>query len=746
MKKTLSLRDRIWFIYKINNSWKLIFDGENVKWLLYKEYALKWYLRQKDFSKYSYSVYNLEYTTQVPIYTWDEELKDITTEFFSLLGVLTWDGALEERLVMIRQDFHGRYDVLEDSEWYVVFRETNSSKTSWDIDYIMWNMKNFIMWFTRIEPIYDEKGNDVHISEHYYDWQKWTDWELLKWHQSQIYTYKWKQYKTPLFWVYVPHMVKTIFWWQDTLPSWRPLQSRQRWFIWKMGQVNFLRHSRWWWKTLLAKLIELLLAVAQSFNPKHKRQPLLINYFWQSEEANADIVEYLKTMIDINGQKYFKYQASKSTFIFRTYIEIEWRLEEKILARIRIKTAWSKAKWRWWRPYAVIIDEADRIPVEVYEAAIGNAVVDKTLIFALSTIDHKTHDWWFVDESAKGIFKQINYKPVEDVVFHIRHKYWFDKLKSPEDIDPWKMRLARDELLKARPFCSMFYTIDDIEFMTDEEKSTAVNDFKSRWDDFILAEFYSTVAKKKTIFDPSGMFVWVMPSKFDVIVLWYDMWWWVDNAALSVCWVLWWSIYVIDSILLESGIDSQIARLKAERKKWWRFTTELAHIPIIADVSWNPEWNVSWFRLRKIRIDYPITSNKWYGKNKEKGWVKIWKNRMVLEMKEMMTLWYIQINKELDNGTEKSLVSELKNFGEIKTRAGTVTYHALTWKDDQVDAMMMAVFYIYTVLRYKARFAEIEWREFLEKQEVSEEKMLQVLAAQKERERQIQASYSIINF
>ncbi len=196
------------------------------------------------------------------------------------------------------------------------------------------------------------------------------------------------------------------------------LQKWQRRFIYEIGAQNYLLHSRGAGKSLTLTLISELLIVGQSLDDNMKAR--LINYYGQTDEANEEVIEYIKSTIELHNQTYYEFKRSPvPTLIFKTIANGK----EKILGRVAFRSGEGLTKGRGGRPYAIIIDEAARIPVEVFDAALGNVVVDRSLLFCLSTIDEKAEKNWFYDEAVRAELEQLNYENTTDIVVKLWNKY-----------------------------------------------------------------------------------------------------------------------------------------------------------------------------------------------------------------------------------------------------------------------------------------------------------------------------------
>jgi hypothetical protein len=114
----------------------------------------------------------------------------------------------------------------------------------------------------------------------------------------------------------------------------------------------------------------------------------------------------------------------------------------------------------------------------VYQRALANARLNKALIFCLTTVNYEEERDRCYIEAMKAYFSSMNYEPMEDTVIKLRNKYGMNKLASPKDAEKAqaKMEDMRREFLEERKYSCLFYTIEDIEYITEKEKQDAINE------------------------------------------------------------------------------------------------------------------------------------------------------------------------------------------------------------------------------------------------------------------------------
>lgn len=710
------------FINRFSKDWVLIYQWDKIsaKNTFDAQKSILWYNECKDFREFSTKIYNKEIKFQVPI-TY-ETGSDITVELKTFLYNIAKSKKIDDLLIRIWWDFLKEYDC-HLVDWKVRFL-SKDKRVEWPNDTIF-NMKQFIYWFRRFtHPLNKSWKELVWEFEHYYNWnEKWEDFYNVS------YLYNWKSYSTPLYGVYIPQMVWQIFWEEEPLPSGKYLQAWQKDFMWQMGQINFLFNSRRSWKSLLLQLIQFLMVKCE--RPKKWFKRMKINYFCQSQETFDDLSEYMENFSDSYGLPYI-WRKGKSSLDYVTYEDGK----EKVLGTVQFKSALSIAKWLWGTPYAVIIDEASRQPEMVYQRALANARLNKALIFCITTVNYEEERDWCYTEAMKAYFQSMDYEPMEDVVVRLWNKYWMNKLSSPEDAEKAqaKMEEMRREFLERRKYSCLFYTIEDIEYITEKEKEDAIKEDSHRWEKFILAEYFSIFADGKKVFDPYRLIEDKIPDVYDNLFFAYDQAEKWDNPALNIIWVKDFNMYVLDSIILWDTLDIQIQQIKRLKEEWKYRTTWKIRLSV--DVT-SKQSDVSSIEMRWLPIDCPMY---WNNGNSPSyfDWriLKVTRNWLFTNAIECFDLMYIKFSEWLDK--KEWLFEELSN---IIIKDGS--YKIKKWKDDQVAALLMNLYYIYNILWLKKTLFERD--DILIKQDnLKDADLLRMLRESKQQD--FNDTYSIINY
>lgn len=715
------------FIFRFNQNWVIFYQWEpsTAKTTFDSQKAIQWRQSCIRFRDYETKIHTKKINFRVPIS--DNGWVDVTLELKTFLYQAAKGKRLEDLLVRIRWEFLSEYDCFNNG-WVISFREKNRVTTG--IDDWLFLMKQFIYGFRRFEDVYDKEGNKIPWEfEHYYDWnRKWVDfWNIW-------YKFQWKDFKTPLYWVYIPQMINTIFKDEDPLPSGKFLQRRQRDFMREAGQINFLFHSRRWGKSLLLQLIQFLMAKAE--RPKKWFKKMRINYFCQSSEAFDDMSEYMENFAETYWLPYV-WRKSKAQLDYVTHENGK----EVTLWSVIFKSWLSIAKGLGGTPYAVIIDEASRQPEMVYQRALANVRLNKALMFCLTTVNYEEERDRCYVEAMRAYFKQMSQEPIEDLTVRLWNKYRLAECKTPKDIMAlwWKLEDLRREYLEARPYSCLFYTIDDIEYITEKEKQDTISEDSHRWEKFILAEYFSVFADQKKVFDPYRLIDEKMPKQFDNIFFAFDQAEKWDNPALNIIWVRDFNMYCLDSVILSESFDIQIQQIKRLKEEWQYYVIGQNKIRLCVDVT-SKQSDVSSIELRWLKIDCPIY---WNNGNSPAyfDWriLKVSRDWLFQNAIECFDLMYVKFSPKLD--VKLWLLHELSNITIKEWKYKTLK---TTDKDDQVAGLLMNLYYIYNILWLKKTLFEKD-DILLSQNNMTEEEMINII--RKNRQQTIsQDNYSIINY
>ena len=464
-----------------------------------------------------------------------------------------------------------------------------------------------------------------------------------------------------------------------------------------------------------------------------------INYFCQSQETFDDLSEYMENFAESYWYPYV-WRKSKSSLDYVTFED--WK--EKVLWTVQFKSALSIAKWLGWTPYAVIIDEASRQPEMVYQRALANARLNKALIFCLTTVNYEEERDRCYVEAMKAYFQSMSYEPMEDTVVKLWKKYKIDQIKTPEDAikKQWMMEDMRREFLELRKYSCLFYTIEDIEYITEKEKQDAIAEDSHRWEKFVLAEYFSIFADVKKVFDPYRLIEENIPNTFDNIFFSFDQAEKWDNPALNIIWVKDYNIYVLESIVLWETLDVQIQQIMKLKEDWkykveWNWKVRLS-----VDVT-SKQSDVSSIEMRWLKIDCPMYWNNWNSPSYF-DWriLKVPRSWLFANAIECCDMMYVKFDQKLD--TKLWLIEEMWKI--IVWEKWYTIRNKKKNKDDQVCALLMNLYYIYNILWLKKWLFEKD-DIMMKQQQMTEDEMIEMIKKNRENARAIDENiYSIINY
>lgn len=714
------------FVNRFNSDWIIIYQWDTIraKQTFDAQKSMEWWRWCDRFREFTTKIYNKEIRCNVPIT--DTPGIDVTNELKVFLYNAAKSKRIDDLLVRIWWEFFKQFDC-HNLWWMILFYEKNRKEKN--SDDTIFNMKQFIYWFRRFEDVHSKDWKLISGEfEHYYDWNpKWEEFGNL------TYNHNWKNYNTPVYGVYIPHMVQEIFREEETLPSGKYLQAWQKDFLWNMWQINFLFHSRRAGKSLLLQLIQFLMVKCE--RPKKWFKKMKINYFCQSQETFDDLSEYMENFAESYWYPYV-WRKSKSSLDYVTFEN--WK--EKVLGTVQFKSALSIAKGLGWTPYAVIIDEASRQPEMVYQRALANARLNKALIFCLTTVNYEEERDWCYVEAMKAYFQAMSYEPMEDTVVKLWKKYKIDQLQNPDMAIKYqnKMEDMRREFLELRKYSCLFYTIDDIEYISEKEKQDAIAEDSHRWEKFILAEYFSVFADNKKVFDPYRLIEEKIPQTFDNIFFAYDQAEKWDNPALNIVWVKDFNMYCLDSIILSETLDIQIQQIKRLKEEWQYRVEWNQRIRLSVDVT-SKQSDVSSIELRWLQVDCPIY---WNNGNSPSyfDWriLKVTRNWLFQNAIECCDLMYIKFAPSLDR--KLWLLDEMSH---IVIKDGNYKTQKTTDKDDQVAALLMNLYYIYNILWLKKTLFEKD-DILLNQATISDDEILEIM--RRDRSASLPNNYSIINY
>lgn len=545
-------------------------------------------------------------------------------------------------------------------------------------------MRDIIEGMFRISPVEVETSKDKATWNPVYD--QWIFSEDL---EKISYQVNGKKYKTPLFWVYTPNFRQAFFGkTKDNVGfDLQPWQEDFRLQRWRITLVIGARDS---WKSLVSTdlVAEYLFRELISYKEQSKR--FEIHYYGLTKDNNTTVAQYIKAMamslIDYKGV--VTWSKSRQELVMK-----DWKQERVV----RFMSWVAEEAGRWQKPVKVVIDEwgfykNDRI----WRIALGHTNIPVTVI---STVDSETPRQWFIENWLEYSKLMRDYKPVEELIHETWVKFWFNKIGSRDDvlrmIDDGVFDAARSYFYKHRPFVALKYTIEDIDnaVMSEDVKEWRIVAASMISEEYMLAEYFGELYDWGWVLSYDWLVDSEHPEQYERVVFAYDEAEDYDNPAISLVWLLDNKAYVIYSEYLEfSDIFERYAYMKGKLRDaanyvWWAF----GNVHFVADVT---RANSIYREVREHvwDIDCPVKYTGGTDVNKSRPFHKVGKKYLVDVTKNyFLDVGAISFHTSLD--WEKGLLSEMDTF--VKFKNGSFWASSKKYKDDKVNSLLIALYYIY---------------------------------------------------
>ena len=570
-----------WFLYKDWDDQRgLFYNGEkvNLKYTLDPAEAEEWYEKNK---KLMVMVNikrppNLEIPTNIPLWT-DKLLKqDIDTKFLTF--ITRW--AISTRMEFILNRFMNNYHLSKDWIFYRREIEDDSALHSTRNILALCMMKDIILGIFRIHPLKIPAGkNKKNLNKtEYIEWDIWEDFSIE-------YEVQGTKYQTNLFGVYKPKLFEAML--ADTWRqfNWFCLQNWQM-MVWLLSWwVTYVIWPRWWGKSLYINwdMAGYLLKDITDNNERVQEWTQL--YMGLSQKQNAPYMVYsqqmLNNLIDLPS---FCNKLSDWTGL---YI-VDWDKQRKL----EYVTTNQNDPTRSRRTRKFVWDEADYLDWDYVGTAMSTA---DSLVTLISTIGPNTQAGNFYRGWLNAYKNQRNYEPIDVLIHDIWIKYWLHLCKSRKDyerkIRNWDFERMRAEFIQRRPEVALHFTMDDVEFLTEEQKDAQVSRvLNARGYDYMLAEYYGEYSTDQTVFNVD----WVQqscPSDCDYRALGYDEADTFDNPGLCILWAKEGKYYIKETLNLSKESNQRFAKMKdiiqgykntgkptyliIDASRWWAAAREL---------------------------------------------------------------------------------------------------------------------------------------------------------------------------
>ena len=449
-----------------------------------------------------------------------------------------------------------------------------------------------------------------------------------------------------LFWAYT-HVLRDILWFSP--------QTWQYKFLINQKRINYVAWVRRWGKTLLSSYLIIRFLYRQPSSNKHiLRQPKWIYTITSKDkfkavldyiEAQSSRIKVLRSLVYVKKQERLILSDDKLDFAQNKYQEVQATYD------------FTSAKWyKTWVGNGwddLIIDEASTIPEDVWLNLAPIVTNEKANLFCISTIDWTTPKQWFYANLVQA-------------------ERWILKNTYAQRV-----------------------TIDDIDSnIMDEDSKDHAKSILSHNMARYLWELYATFSSESQVFSSEGSIYLENPKdRFEEIIIWYDPAKRSDFWAVIVCWVLKWTLYLLEEYQLQwdySNYQKWVLFEIKERRMKENYKTTLimdgtAAWDIVAEILWNI-------------VDYKVwytwdTSSKYKPHVDDFGSWKVSKTRLVTTTQILFETKRIKINSNL-----VKLQWEIQTFKSYVSASWHFKFDAISWEhDDLVNAMMMVWFYYWYI-------------------------------------------------
>ena len=662
-----------WFVYKDwDNSRWLFYNWErvNLKYCLDAKEAEEWWEKNK---KFMVTVTikrppDLDIPINIPLWTTKLNVADRDTNFLTFIT----KGNVNTRMEFILSKFMDSYHLWKDWIFYRREVEDISALNSTRNILALCMMKDIILWQFRVTPIKIPKWRnkkDLQRME-YIDWDIWEDFSI-------DYEVQWQKYRTNLFGVYKPKLFEAML--ADTWKTfnWFCLQHWQM-MVWLLsGWVTYVIWPRWWGKSLYINGDSAGYLLKEITDSNEKIQEFSVLYMGLSQKQNAPYMVYsqqmLNNLIDLPS---FCNKLPDNTGL---YI-LDWDKQRKL----EYVTTNQNDPTRSRRTRKFVWDEADYLDWDYVGTAMSTA---DSLVTLISTIGPNTQAWHFYQWWLNAYKTQRDYEPIDVLIHDIWIKYWLDICKSRKDyirkIKNWDFEKMRAEFIQRRPEVALHFTMDDVEFLTDEQKQAQVTRvLNARGYDYMLAEYYGEYSTDQTVFNID----WVQlqcPGDCDYWVVGYDEADTYDNPWLCILWAKDWKYYIKETYNLAKESNERFAKMKQVIQDL-KNTTKPVYLVLDASRGWAAAREL-W--MLWMPVDMLI---KWTGNITYQPWArhnvgKAWCIEMIKTSFFDSNLIYIDPSCYWEGG----LIEELSHFKKWRASA--------RWEkkkhDDQVSGMMLVLYF-----------------------------------------------------
>ena len=575
-------------------------DPNNLKYCLDAKEAEKWFDENK---KYMVSVNvkrppSLLIPVQIPLATKPLLKKDIDTKFLTFIT----KGNLSTRMELVMSKFMDDYHLGEDGCFYRREKENEDALKTTSNLLALCMMKDIILGCFRITPLKvpmgPSRGKKKWLnSQEFLEWDIWEDFPIE-------YEVQWEKFKTNLFGVYKPKLFEAML--ADTGKTFNGFVL-QRWqlLVWLLSWwVTYVIGPRSGWKSLYINWDSAGYLLKEITDVNERIQEFSVLYMGLSQKQNAPYMVYsqkmLNSLIDLPS---FCNKTSDNTWVYIIDGDKQRKLEYITTNQNDPARSRRTRKFVW--------DEADYLDWDYVGTALGTA---DSLVTLISTIWVDTQAWNFYQGWLNAYKAQREYEPIDVLIHDIWVKYGLHLCTSRADyekkIKNWDFERMRAEFISRRPEVALHYTMDDVEFLTEQQKETQLNKvLNARGYDYMLAEYFGEYSTDQTVFNID----WAQkkcPDDCEYWVFGYDEADTYDNPWLCLLGRKEWKYYIKETWKLAKESNERFAKMKSliqeYKNKWkpvylvldasrgWAAARELGMLGMPVDLLIKWTWNVTY--------------------------------------------------------------------------------------------------------------------------------------------------------
>lgn len=596
--------------------------------------------------------------------------------------------------------------------------------------WVLFTMREVIDWICRTSPIKIRTFVEKETQKVWF-----ADWNISQNVEGVDFPYQGQRYNTNLYWIYASRFRDAMF--PNSNFNWFALQKRQREASIRRGRITVIMCSRWWGKSYYnIAFVSTYLFKELNMDFEFTR-PFLIVYGGLSREANLQVVEYIRAMA--------KTLTTNKNILKRDKWEQVLTLYDGHNER-KIKFVSQGQEGAWFtglRPHLVVLDECARLDKRMFTVAIGTSEAHIVLISTIDYTDRRNRFYYLYLEAVK---KQRSYKDPLELIAETWIKFWMHKLKTQKEYEQavrsGVILAMREYFYSQRPLVWLKYTIEDVEYLTQQQKDELIERSMMDWEDQCLAEYFSEYSDNHQVFNTEWLLESKMPERFDRISFWFDEAEEIDNPAIVFAWVSGKTTYVIHSEVLDKEDYLKRYNRINELIRLYSWKTSF---PLIFAMDLTRTQKL-WLREIEefVRMpEYPIlyTSSQQDDIKRKRPFYLIGKKRLVTIIQdEYFKKWCIIFDWNLD--IEDGLIEEISNFKRW-------TRWKIEWAkkqpDDQVNAMMVALYALFdSYLRDKFTPKQMAW--WVSQEQRIDEVIMRKESQATQAERESHITYIINNY